>query len=221
MNLDDPFWPALWQLAIETATRPEIYLAVWLAESGLEPAAKNPIGCIGLNQSCPKPYGPGFPHDDAAAYQELAASRQLEWIAPQVRDALAVNGRPFGSAARYYQANFLPATLNIARNPRDVIAARAGPFAQAYAANQALDFGHDGAITLEDLGRFVADAVERGTETWTKALAELYARRPPVSPWREADLVIYEPGPSLRGPIGAAGLVVLIWGIARLFGARV
>jgi hypothetical protein len=215
MNLDEGFWPKLWTLALSTATRPEIFLSVWYAESGLDPAAHNAIGCIGLNQSCPKPYGPGFPGDDSAAYQASPASAQIDWIAPQVKDAVAINGRPFGSAARYYQANFLPATLPMARAPRDVIAGKQGPFAQAYAANRELDFSADGVITLEDLGRFVSDAVTRGAAEWSKALAECYAARPPESPWREPDLVIYEPGPppSAAGAV-LAGVLGLVFAIA-------
>lgn len=222
MNLDAAFWPALWKLAIDTATRPEIFLAVWYRESGLDPTAKNGIGCIGLNQSCPAELGgPGFPNGDADAYQAAPASAQVAWIAPQVKAAVNVNGRPFLSAARYYQANFLPATLPVATAPRDVIAAKNGPFAKAYAANSALDFGGDGAITLEDLGRFVAEAVQgAGRSPWLDALSQLYSRRPPESPWRDPDLILYEPAPSMRGPLGAIAAVGLVWALLRFVGGR-
>src|SRR5579859_4531633 len=123
MNLDDAFWPALWSLATSVGTRPETLLAVWFAESGLDPGAQNAIGCVGLNQTCPREIGgPGFPNDDAAAYASAPASGQVAWIAPQVASAVHLNGGPFRSGARYYQANFLPATLATAKRPGDVIA---------------------------------------------------------------------------------------------------
>jgi len=195
MNLDDAFWPALWSLASASGTRPEILLAVWTSESGLDPRAKNSIGCIGLNQSCPKPYGPGFPNDDADAYQAAPASEQLAWIRPQVLSAVELNGGPFVSAARYYQANFLPATLAHAKRPGDVIAGRRGPYAQAYAANLALDPERRGAITLTTLGRALEKRIVHD-QGFADAVATAYAQPPPDAPWSSPQLVLYEPEPS-------------------------
>jgi hypothetical protein len=227
MTLDDAFWPALWALALETGTRPETFLAVWFAESGLEPAARNAGGCIGLNQSCPKTLGgPGFPNDDADAYASAPASAQLAWIRLQVLAAIRLNGGPFRSAARYYQANFLPATLATAKVPDDVIAARSGPLASAYVANAGLDATHDGAITLRDLGLYLQQRVASGGGVLESAIARAYAVRPAGAPWPAARLTLFEPGPAVATAAsvrsGAGGLfagLLLLLAFAR-FGRR-
>ena len=88
MALDSNFWPALWNLAAASGTRPEVLLTVWFAESGLDPTAMNVDGCIGLNQTCPKELGgPGFP-STPEAYRASPASEQVGWIAPQVLAAV-------------------------------------------------------------------------------------------------------------------------------------
>ena len=228
MNLDDAFWPALWGLSLETGTRPETFLAVWFAESGLDPAARNAGGCIGLNQSCPTSSGgPGFPNDDAGAYANLPASAQLAWIRLHVLSALRLNGGPFQSAARYYQANFLPATLASAKAPDDVIAAQGGPLASAYAANAGLDASHDGAITLHDLGLYLQRRVGAGGGVLEGAIARAYAARPQGAPWTAARLTFFEPAPAVAvaaagHPSGAGGLfagLLLLLALAR-FGRR-
>jgi len=192
MNLDADFWPTLWKLAIATGTRPEVFLTVWFAESGLDPAAENAVGCIGLNQTCPRPRGPGFP-SSAQAYKASPASVQVAWIARQVISAIKLNGGPFRSAARYWQANLLPATLATAKQPDDVIAARSGPLPDAYAGNAALDADRDGRITLADLGDTLERLLLARGAMLGDAIQRAYANRPSVAPWDSADLVICEP----------------------------
>jgi hypothetical protein len=221
MALDSAFWPALWTLAINTKTRPEIFLAVWQNESGLQPGITNSIGCVGLNQTCPSPNGPGFPSGmTGAQYAALPASSQLSWITGQVNSAIKLNGGPFRSASRYYQANFLPGTLPTAKSGNSVIAAKAGPYASAYNANPGLDPTHDGKITLNDLGA----ALEPGTKTsnFQSTLSTLYSNKPANAPWASPHLQIYEPS-----PLGAldtktiayvgVGLVAA-WGLWYVFG---
>lgn len=222
MPLDDAFWPALWSLSMATGTRPETFLAVWFAESGLQTSIRNPAtGCIGLNQTCPKEIGgPGFPNDDADGYAALPASDQLAWIAPQVIAQWHLNGGPFVSAARYYQANFLPATLATTRRVADIIAGKDGPFAKAYAANVVLDMNRDGAITLDDLAAWVKQsAQQRGSQTLDDAIARTYAERPSSSPWASARLVFNEPRAGGTGGGGGVALgFALVLGLAWLRG---
>lgn len=210
MPLDDAFWPALWSLSLASGTRPETFLAVWAYESGLDPTARNSLGCVGLNQSCPKSIGgPGFPNDDADAYQASPASAQLAWIAPQVMNQIAMNGGPFRSAARYYQANFLPATLTTVRDPSAVLAGKNGPYPQAYAANAQLDATGDGAITLNDLAVVLQRQLvgARGVPL-KSAIAAAYAQKPAEAPWTGARLTLFEPGSPASGPsIGAIAAV--------------
>ena len=215
MNLDAAFWPALWELSRATQTRPEIFLAVWFAESGLDPTAANSIGCIGLNQTCPASIGgPGFPATPEA-FKASTASEQLAWIAQNVKRAAAQYG-PFRSAARYYQANFLPGTLGVAKRPGDVVAAHAGPYAAAYDANRLLDVTGDGAITLDDLASYLERKVAQHSD-FQSAVLQTYANRPEGAPFQSPQLALYEPGP--RGNRGAglmAGLFVSVFAITWL-----
>jgi hypothetical protein len=200
MALDPLFWPALWRLAIAADTRPELLLTVWFAESGLDPSAQNSLGCIGLNQTCPSSIGgPGFP-GAPEGYRAAPASQQVAWIAPQVLAQARLNGGGFRSAARAYQANFLPATLTSAVAPDDVIAAEAGPYAAAYRANKLFDVSGDGRITLADLGDYLEQlVVSRGLDVdlgapLETAIAAAYAPQnlPPNAPWTTPDLVLHE-----------------------------
>ena len=227
MALDSNFWPALWNLAVASGTRPEVFLTVWFAESGLEPTAQNVDGCIGLNQTCPKEMGgPGFP-STAEAYRALPAGQQVAWIAPQVHAAVKLNGGPFASAARYYQANLLPATLATAKRSGDVIASKAGPYPMEYAANAALDVNRDGRITLQDLGDYLAALVrdhgynvDQGAPL-SVAIHTAYANRPPNAPWTSPSLVLREPRPAVaqRRGIGVLGALafggVLVAAVSR------
>jgi hypothetical protein len=222
MVLDAYFWPALWGLAIDANTRPEVLLTVWFAESALDPSAQNSLGCIGLNQTCPASVGgPGFP-STPEAYRSASASEQVAWIAPQVLAQARLNGGGFRSAARYYQANFLPATLATAKRPTDVIAARGGPYAAAYEANRGLDFSGDGAITLADLGDYLARVVlERGIDVDHGAPLETAIRTaysaphlPSNAPWRSAELVVREPEAApVRPRRGGTGVLVTLAGL--------
>jgi hypothetical protein len=213
MALDANFWPALWNLAIASGTRPEIFLTVWFAESGLDPTAENRDGCIGLNQTCPKEWGgPAFP-STPQAYQAAPASEQVAWITPQVLAANKLNGGPFLSAARAYQANLMPATLTTARGSGDVIMSKFGPHPMEYAANEALDVNRDGKITLQDLGDYLVRVVsERGYDVdlgapLSVAIHTAYTHRPANAPWTSPSLVIREPASAVARRSRSAGVL--------------
>ena len=225
MALDANFWPALWNLATASGTRPEVLLTVWFAESGLDPAAVNVDGCIGLNQTCPKELGgPGLP-STPEAYRASSASQQVAWIAPQVLAAVKLNGGPFASAARAYQANLMPATLTTARRSGDVIMSKSGPYPMEYAANAGLDVNRDGKITLQDLGDYLVGVVrDRGYDVdhgapLSVAIHTAYANRPPHAPWNSPNLVIREPGPAVAGRGRASGVLGALLVGAVLVGA--
>jgi hypothetical protein len=228
MTLDANFWPALWNLAAASGTRPEIFLTVWFAESGLDPSIVNKDGCIGLNQTCPKEIGgPGFP-TTPKAYAALPASEQVAWIAPQVLSQVKLNGGPFQSAARYYQANFMPATLTTVRGAGDVIASKFGPYAMEYEANKGLDMNKDGKITLSDLGDFLVHVVngygydvDKGAPLST-AIHTAYLHAPPRPLWSSPALVIREREPAVasKGRGGAIVIALCFGGLLAAAGAR-
>jgi hypothetical protein len=207
-GLDSAFYPALWQLALQTKTRPEIFLIVWAEESGLNPGAINSVGCTGLNQSCPSgppTYGPGFP----TGYEDWPASQQVsQWIGKQVVSSIALNKGPFLSAARALQANLLPATLATVTTPTATICGKAGPYASAYAGNSQFDVDKSGTITLQDLGDYLqkmaAGPLYGGLRS---AIATAYAQAPAGAPWSAPLVDPYHepgtaPGPGLPPPPG-------------------
>jgi hypothetical protein len=241
MPLDAAFPAALWTLAQSCATRPEVLLLVWWAESGLDPASKNQIGCIGLNQSCPRPYGPGFPTSDPETYRRWPASQQLTWVGPQLEAACALHGGPFESAARYWQANILPKSLETAHAPDDTIAARAGPYAAAYRSNRGLDFTGDGRITLNDMGdvmaRQLAAGRAGGAHHVQRIIDDVYRARPADARWNtplalwdavyETGSVRHVPEPGAApmqaragGEAGTGIAVVFLAGLAFVSAAR-
>jgi hypothetical protein len=220
--LDADFWPSLWKLAAAAQTRPEVFLTVWFAESGLDPSARNPkTGCIGLNQTCPTEIGgPGFP-STAEAFQAADASEQLDWIAPEVLGHVRLNGGGFRSAARYQQANWLPATLGTAKASGDVIAAARGPYAKAYRDNAGFDVHKQGFITLADLGDYLQHVITtRGIDLDHGAPLEMAIHaaygpqnRPSWAPWDVPRLVVHEPTAARPERSGGGGIVVALAGL--------
>jgi hypothetical protein len=227
MALDAQFWPSLWKLAAAAKTRPEVFLTVWFAESGLSPSARNPkTGSIGLNQTCPSEIGgPGFP-STAEAFQAASASEQLAWIAPQVLAQVRLNGGGFRSAARYQQANWLPKTLETAKAPGDVIAGELGPYTSAYRDNASFDVHKRGVVTLADLGDYLEHVVTtRGMDVDQGAPLEAAihaayapANRPTWAPWDAPRLPIHEPvtRPARRNGGGILVALAGLFGIVAL-----
>lgn len=109
---------------------------------------------VGLIQFMPATLrGLGW-RDGFEAFRHLTAGQQLPYVAayfaPWQKD-----GAPFDSAARLYQACFLPATLKELRAPDDVLCARAGRLGWAFEANAVFDANRDGRITIAELGEAV------------------------------------------------------------------
>jgi Transglycosylase SLT domain len=194
--LSDPFFADVARMGQRRRTNPVFYVAVWCAESGLDPAAVNPNGgARGLNQMMPATLqGLGAPAD----YEKLAGEEQLPWIERLVAQGERLNGGPFESAARYYHSNFYPKTMARGASPDTVVVAGDAADADeraAYAANKGLDANGDGRITLSDLAAVLeralatrcqdgiarleraVDALPPPGRTWTDA-AEIVARRP-------------------------------------------
>lgn len=94
-------------------------LNLFASESGLDPKAKNSIGCVGLNQMCDgtlqafykSPRGPLSFVDLAEEYRNLPASMQLDAIHRLWSYRAKVNGLINATARDLYWLNFLPATF--------------------------------------------------------------------------------------------------------------
>lgn len=149
-DLSDAFFVKLVDLGRRHNQDPEILTRVWNIESaGVNPRARNPNGgAVGLNQMMPATLaGMGV---DYASFANASAEEQLDTIERFLAYNWKLNGGPFLTAGRYYQANFLPATLLTAKEPEDTIVAK-GDARGFYAANAGLDYNKDGRITIADL----------------------------------------------------------------------
>jgi hypothetical protein len=172
--LPDGFFADVARMGQRRRTNPADYLVVWCRESGLRPDAVNPkTGARGLNQMMPKTLsGLGAPAD----FDKLAASAQLPWIERLIPAGEMLNGGPFRSAARYYHANFYPATMVRGSKASTVVVAADAADAQeraAYRDNRALDADGNGRITLGDLA--VVLESERTRPVCAEALERLDA----------------------------------------------
>lgn len=92
-NLSDAFWQKLWEVANDLGADPRTLGLLLFEESGINPAAKNSIGCVGINQFCPGTFS-GFVDVSVEDYLALSAEEQLD---PYVKKYWAAG--PSGSLA--------------------------------------------------------------------------------------------------------------------------
>lgn len=121
-GLPSTFWPALWHFANQIGSDPFAMANVMMSESGLNPKAKNSIGCVGLNQFCGTTFAGvvlgksasewnAMSSDDKNAalddYRSKSAEEQLAFVAKfwASKPAAALK-----TARDLYWVNFLPAT---------------------------------------------------------------------------------------------------------------
>jgi hypothetical protein len=108
-------WQALWNWANKLGTTPEVIGITLFEESGMNPGAKNSIGCVGLNQFCPGTYEywVKIPAED---YLTLSMAQQLDYIGPFWQS------KPSWSTARdLFWLNFLPATYVPNADPSTIL----------------------------------------------------------------------------------------------------
>lgn len=173
------FFDAVAMLGSRHKTDPKIFLLVWCAESGLNPAAVNPNGnARGLNQMMPQTLAwLGAPQ----AFDRLSGVDQLPWIEKFIAWTESVNHGPFRSPVRCYVANFIPAALARPDAMETVIADRDSldtSEASAYAKNKGLDLDGDGKITQRDIARHLV-RVRHNFEPQFARLAAAVARLDP------------------------------------------
>lgn len=148
-DLSDGFFEAVTATSDTLGCTPLDLLGVMMNESGVKAAAHNPNGdASGLIQFMPQTLanlGWTAGHD---AFRSLSAEEQMPFVeryfTPYVHQDLS-------SAARLYQATFLPATLGLGSDFDVVICGKDGPNAFAYGPNQGFDRDHKGFITVGDL----------------------------------------------------------------------
>lgn len=151
----------------------EAALAVYAAESGLDPAASS-----GVAWGLPQAQGPLLRAAGFTAHPSAFARLSVAEQAPIIGRILRLQSRSIGyvpsSAVELYRANFSPAA---ARARAHVIYRRSEPSERAaYEANRALDVNRTGQITLDDLARVVARA--QRSEAYQRVLRQMHALPP-------------------------------------------
>jgi hypothetical protein len=180
VTLSDRFFADLARMGQRHTTDPAIYLTVWCAESGLNPAAVNPHGgAAGLNQMMPETLRLLHAPQD---FERLSGEEQLPWIERLIAAHEKLNGGPFLTAARYYHANFFPRTLSRGSASDAIVVARDATDPDeraAYLQNRGLDSDHDGIITAHDLEQILAVVRSRYTGDAFVRLERAVAALPP------------------------------------------
>ena len=159
-DLSDRFFRRVCVLANRLPCDPEHLLAVWFSESiGICAGLQNQFGADawGINQMTTKNIQAAGWSGSMAEYLTLSAEQQLSFVETQVTPYIGQG--IFTSAARIYQANFLPGTLNSATTLDSKIAVKDGMNALAYNANKDFDKAKKGFITLRDLQEAVDGAI--------------------------------------------------------------
>jgi len=152
-NLSDKFWQDLWAVANDLGADPHVLGLLLFEESGIDPKAKNSIGCVGINQFCDGTFE-GFVNISKAAYLALPAEGQL----PYVKKYWAAG--PSGSLATardIFWRSLLPATWKPNADASAVVndpAILGADYAAKVA--KANPIGHNGVITAGDIDAYLA-----------------------------------------------------------------
>lgn len=176
-DIDDGFFPRLEEISDELLARPREMLAVMMSESGVLARAHNDNpkdlpparrwNASGLIQFMPATLMAMGWSEGHAAFRELTATQQLEWVLRYYRSYRGL----LVSVGAIYAATFLPALVKHAVDPSFVLTARNGPLGWAYAPNAVFDVNHDYAITVGELEAAVARNCHG--PRWAELLARL------------------------------------------------
>lgn len=148
-DLSDAFFQGVIDISSSLGCTPHDLLGVMMNESQVRANARNPrSNASGIIQFIPSNLPKlGWPHGPES-FRQLTADEQLPFVErffrPYVRFGLS-------SAARVYQAVFLPATLSLGSSSNTVISQRGGIYSFAYDGNKGLDANRDGKITVGEL----------------------------------------------------------------------
>lgn len=168
-DLSDDFFNNLKDICTRLGCQPIDLLSVMMSESGVRATAHNPNGdASGLIQFMPNILVNLGWSNGSAAFRQLSAADQLPYVekyfSPYVNKGLT-------SAARLYQATFLPATLDLGSDANTVICQQGGINSFAYLPNKVFDENNDGMITVGEL----QDAINRNTTgpRWNEIVSRL------------------------------------------------
>jgi hypothetical protein len=164
------FFQKLTSIAGDLGMNPrDLLLTMWM-ESGVDPAnpAGGASGARGLIQFMPDTLrSMKVPEHDIATFRSKSGIEQLDYVKKFIQSMQNAHndGKPFGSATKYYCCNFYPATMyrwkgeNVQQNLNVIVVNKNANNENekiAYKANQILDVDHDGIITVGDIARMLA-----------------------------------------------------------------
>lgn len=153
----------------QTGVPVENALAVYTAESNLNPAAVSPTNASGLAQIMPATLKDIGYTDTPADFRKLGVADQAPWIQRLLEYQTKIIGFTPANALDLYVANFSPAA---ARSKAFVIYDGKVPAqAAAYAANKGLDRMHKGNIDRNDLANYLRSWVD--SDTYRRAIEQL------------------------------------------------
>jgi hypothetical protein len=214
---------ALWGITAATGIKPEWLLPILSHESGFNPAVPNQAGApyygIGQNGTADIATYAGVTPD---VYLTWTASQQLSTVVKGYLSAAVHSYGPLRSGVRVYQAEYLPATLPIAKKLTDTIASASDDPHGFYRANAGLDTNHDGAITLGDLASIVT--AEARKQTVQQAIRDTYAARDTATVTSSSptdineivygdDFSVLQQNPFLKSLLIGAGIVAVGGGV--------
>lgn len=157
-DIPEKFFTDLLEVAERLECAPWDLLGVWNSESGLRASAHNPNGhASGFFQAMPdtlRLLGYQLGHE---AFRALTIVEQLPWAERYYRP---YTGRLVNGVA-VYVATFLPADLDLAKEPEAILTAKDGRRAWAFTANAVFDTNRDFKITVKELD----DAIRRNCRT--------------------------------------------------------
>ncbi len=141
------------EISARIGCRPHDLLAVMMRESGLRADAQNGASrAVGLLQFLPGTLESLGWNGTPESFRALDAREQLPWVERFLSPSSQYG---LGSAARVYQAVFMPASLRLPASGQTVLIDRRGINANRYRRNRALDFNGDGKITVMELQQAV------------------------------------------------------------------
>jgi hypothetical protein len=166
--VDTKFLNKLNEVCGELGMNPRDLLLVMYMESGVQSGAKNPKGAMGLIQFAPDTLrSMKVKEDDISNFTHKSGIEQLDYVKKFISamEAAHNDGKPFGSATKYYCCNFYPISLNkwhgenVLQNINVIVVSSKSNDRReinAYNDNKILDVNGDGIITVGDIAKMLA-----------------------------------------------------------------
>lgn len=167
-------YTALVQMAQDQGAPADWFAAVMMAESSMNPSAKNPAGYRGLIQfSKDNLRSLGLSNAEIENFTKRTPAQQMPFVARYF-----LPKRPPGgwiNRSQLYQATYLPATIRSKGSAPGAVLARRGDGTGFYEGNTIFDFDKKGFITVGDLEHRLQNVTSNRSVKWADALNGIQA----------------------------------------------